>query len=1091
MIRTNKLDTVDTPTREEYLTKTCAPERVVVLTNDHSHLFADLIRYAEEQPFPCANGEQFTFGELMKYQPLFILEQIYTCPENKLDLPELNTRLRYHPQLKLSQVVQNLLKSDTSPKDYLPILRANYPELRRDIEQAGITDPALASVDSFLHNYSEIASGFNKSWESLPEYYIKHILHIEPLAARPDETWLILKKTENSHDIFIPKHTRFVAGTNEDGTDFCYRSKEAASITRMNLHSVSSVIFRQTELQVGEQTLRYVDTILRKKIDLEDVNSSTVLFDNTAKRDKDHSFVITGMLIESPMLVLEQGERDVSIEFWLTEQSVLHFEEYVKKITNPQNEYINEYYRLLEDAFYLEISTEEGWTNISRYELKYIKENGKRFLLTFRLDYEFPAPALCGEKHGCVTQMPALRVLINRDAHIFPYTWARQISFEKTVIHCHVRRVSQLELINEQGQQDGSASFCPFGVRGEKGSWLVVGNYEVSIKPLQEMRLHLKWQQVPQEEGGFDTYYKEYGKAIRNDSFQVRTEYLKGKEWITTSEQTSSLFTTNRKTRMIEDDHFILWKLNGNMPVNTFHREKFRYGLPSSGFFRIKLDQPDFGFGYSVYQNLFINNILLRENKEGVKRLNEPFVPMIDSIELEYKAEETIKKETFGQTQTRIYHINPIATQDLQPITDSVYTLVSGRTEEGYLKFAFSEAESYSTIRMYIELIPSHHEFENKDISPLKWFYNNGKQWEPIEEKQVLDETDNFLNSGSIEIELPIRISNEHLDNQGLFWIYAAFEKNHLNYPSIYGIFTQVIKVEAELSDHPEHYPGTDPLPAGSIRDSQKNMPGIISIRQPRSGGKGVGRESFNSMYFRTSNQLLFRNQPVTPEDYERMVLEKFPQIDKVKCFPGCDTKNNGRKGVVTLAVMQKKKDDTFPLCSYDLLFDIEKEISQYTNPFVLVDAINPVFEEVMLRCYLKLKSGVSTNLFQKEIKRRIANYIAPWIYQNKLPEFGQIMTVAEMRIFLEKQPEVEEVHQLSLIVLMFSTQKGSLGNQTVRKLLEFTEEKAHIPIRTSHPWYIRVPAEEHLIYTHLPEEQQENVGIGELKIGSTFIIKK
>ncbi|MDL2291723.1 baseplate J/gp47 family protein, partial [Bacteroides sp. OttesenSCG-928-F21] len=689
-------------------------------------------------------------------------------------------------------------------------------------------------------------------------------------------------------------------------------------------------------------------------------------------------------------------------------------------------------------------------------------------------------------------QMPALRVLINRDAHIFPYTWARQIFFDKIVIRCNVGRVSYLVLINEQGQQDNTSSFYPFGVRGEKGSWLVAGNYEASIKPLREVSLKIKWQQIPQEAGGFEEYYKDYNKGIHNDSFRVKAEYMKGKEWVEASNgQIKTLFTTDNKTGMVSDNHIITWNLDEKMPINALSREEFRYGLSPAGFFRLKLEQPDFGFGYSVYQNLFINNILLRSGKEAIKPLNEPFVPIVDSVELQYKAEETISKHTIGKSQTRLYYITPIATQSLQPITDHVYALVNGSVEEGYLKFSFSKAESYSTIRMHIELIPSHHEFEKSDISPLKWFYYDGKHWEAVEEKNVLDETENFLNSGIIEIELPMRISEEHLDKQGLFWIYAAFEKNHLNYPSVYGMFTNVVKVEAVLSDHPEHHSGTGVLPAGSIRELQKNIPGITSIRQSRAGRGGVDRECFNSMYFRTSNQIRFRNQPVTPEDYERIVLEKFPQVDKVKCFPSCDTKNNGRKGVVTLAVMQKKQNDTFPLCSYDLLFDIEREISLYTNPFVIVDAINPVFEEVMLRCYLKLRSGVSVNLFQKEIKTRINHYIAPWIEQNRLPEFGQTLTVAGMRSFLEQQPEIEEIHKVSLVVLMLSTQKADLESQTIQKLLEFTEEKANVPIKTSHPWYIRVPAEEHLIYTHMPKEEQEKMGIGEFKVGSTFIIKK
>lgn len=1091
MRRKNSLDNEDTLSREEYLTKACSPEKLEALNTDYSVLFSDLMAYSKKIPFPGTNGEAYGFVELMKYQPLLILEQIRSYPEEDIDLDEINALLRYHPQLKLSQATQNLLNSDIPAEDRIRTLRSGYREFREDIEQAGITDPALATLGTFLRNYTDIASGFNKVMERLPEFCINHLLQVKPLPAQPDATWLVLKKTEDSHDIVIPKHTLFTVGDNQDGSDFCYRSVEKTTLAKTELHSVSSVVFQQTELAVGETIIQYVDNILQKEIKPDGNGEATALFDSSAGNEKDHSFVMTGIMIESPMLLLEEGERDVSIEFYLTGESIRSFEEYVEAMTNPKGEFINKYYRLLKDAFYLEISTEEGWTAIPYHELKYVTTERNHFLLRFQLDSEFAATANCDEKHLWTTQMPALRVLINRNAHIFPYSWARNVFFYKMVIRCDVKHLSTLELVNELGKQDVNSPFQPFGALGEKGSWFLFGNYEASIKPLREVNLTVEWAQTPREEGGFETYYEKYGEAIKNDSFQVKTEYLKGKEWIDSSPQTTPLFQYDNKSGRVENRQTVTWNLEEKAAVNTLPRNKFQYGLPATGFFRLRIEKPEFGFGWPLYQDLLINSVMLRKKGEEIKLPNEPYIPVINSLKFRYEAQETIDKDSGTRSQTKIYPINPVATKNLQPVTGRIYPLVNGNTEEGYLKFAFSRAESYRKIRMYIELIPSHHEFDKNEISILKWYYNDGSQWIKIEERCVYDETDNFLNSGIIEIELPMRVSEMHLDQEGLFWIYAAFEKNHLNYPSVYGIYTNVVKVEAILSDHPERHSGTDVLPSGSIKNLHKTIPGILSVKQPRPGRGGIDSESFNRIYFRTSNRILFQNHPVTPEDYERLVLEKFPQIDKVKCFPACDTRNDDRKGVVTLVVMQKRQNDIFPLCSYSLLFEIEKEIGKHTPPFVIVDAINPVFEEIMVRCHVKLKPGVSVNRFQNEVKEEIDNYIAPWIRTRKLPEFGHTLTVAEIRDFLEKQPAIEDIHQLSLVVLMTSTQKARLKSQTIKKTLEFSEEKAFIPIKTSHPWYIRVPAKEHLIYTFPPEEYQKKMSIGDLKIGSTFIIKE
>lgn len=1091
MKRKNSLDNEDTLSREEYLSKACSPEKMEALNAGYSKLFSDMISYSQKTPFPGTDGGEYSFTELMKYQPLMILEQIATYPDDEIDLNEINVLLRFHPQLTLSRTVQNLLHSEIPVENHIKLLRSGYREFREEIEQAGITDPALATFDNFLHNYSGIASGFNKVLEKLPELCINHLLGVNPLPAQPDTTWLVLKKRDDSHDITIPKQTLFTVGNNPDGSDFCYQSIEDTTITNIGIHSLSSIVFQQTEIAVGEKIVQYVDKIIQKEIDPEGDGEGTTLFDYSTKNEKGQSFVKTGLMIESPLFLLEEGVRDVSIEFYLTDESVRSFETFIDSITNPNVKYIDKYYRLLNDAFYLEISTKEGWTPISLHELKYVTGTRKHFLLRFQLDKEFAPTAHCDENHQCTTQMPALRVLINRNAQIFPYSWARKVAFDTVVINCDVSNITNMELVNELGKQDINSSFQPFGVRGEKGAWLLFGNYEASIKPLLQAGLSIEWAQIPLEEGGFATHYEKYGEGIKNDTFQAKTEFLKGKEWIETTQGTVPLFQYDRNSGKVRDRQEILWNLEEKATINLLPRDKFQYGWPITGFFRLKIEKPNFGFGWSLYQNLLINSTMNRKKGEQFELINAPYIPVIDSLEFSYKAQECISQESGSQCMTKLYSINPVATEELQPITAKIIPLVNGNSDEGYVKFAFSQTRSYKKIKMYIELIPSHHEFDKNEISTLKWYYNDGSQWVKIEGKNIYDETNNFLNSGFIEIELPERVSEIHLDKEGLLWIYAAFEQKHPNYPSVYGIYTNVIRVEAVLADRPERNPGTSVLPSGTIKNLQKTIPGIISVMQPRSSYGGVDCENFNRTYFRTSNQILFRGHPVTPDDYERLVLEKFPQIDKVKCFPACDTRKEGRKGVVTLVAMQKKQGFKFPLCDYSLLFDIEKEIAKHTHPFVKVDAINPVFEEVILRCCVQLKPGVQVNRLQNEVKEKIDNYIAPWIRTSQLPKFGQVLTVAKVRDFLEEQPGIEKIHQVSLVVITTTIQKSLLKNQVIKTMHEFTDEKAYVPIKTSHPWHIHVPAKEHIISTLPTEEYQNKMSIDDMKIGNTFIIGK
>ncbi len=1090
---------MDSPDRAQYLQRVCQTDQLDVLESNHSALFSYLMKQSASIPLPCGDGKDYSFAALMRYQALFILEAIQGSTEkDEGKLRELlavwDEQLRYSPSLKLSQVVSNLIKNQVPAGECMDILRAGYVEFRQDITQSGINDPALATLDSFISNYAYVVSGFNGLWGRFAEFYVKNILRIRPLPIRPDRTWLMLTKREDSHDVLIPEHTAFIAGTDEKGTDLCYYSTEPVMATGMKLHAVSSVLFQQNVLVVNGKKLQYVQTILQKMIQPNEQKQPVVLFDTNAHRDDVHTFIPTGLMIESPLFVLEEGYREVMLRLYLTPESVTFFQRYAEDLTNRADRTKDIYYRLLKDTFYLEISTAGEWRHIPSYELKYHAESGQEhFCISFLLPYDYPAPVPCEEEaHGMNTQWPSLRILINRDAPIFPYTWARQLFIHRLSIENDVRDVTSLEVINEQGRQNTDASFYPFGVQGDKGAWMIAGNYEAAIKPLTEVRLTCQWLQLPHEVGGFASYYKDYEQSIDNTSFRVKTEYLKEKTWVESSPVRSNLFAVHATTRTLIPESSLSWNLQKQMPAYAHDRADFTYGKVPSGFIRMSLDAPDTGFGHSLYQRLFINSLLKRGNKEEVKLIPSPYVPMLDGLTLHYKAEETIQFGTgYAQGKTRLYHIDPITKKNIQPIQKGTFTLVNGPEEEGYLKFAFSDIIGYQTIRLHAELLPSHHEFEKSDLLPIKWYYHNGLQWIRLAEEAFLqDTTDHFLNSGVIEIQLPARITEAQLDGDGLFWLYAAFERNSLNYPSVFGFFLNTVEVAARPDDQAENAWGTQRLPAGTINRFQKELPGIQSVSQLRPSLGGLEPESLQRMIFRASNQALFRQKPVTPEDYERMVLERFPQVDKVTCFPACDTKNDGRKGVVTLAVMQKKPDMLLPLCPYDLLFEIEQEISHHTAPFVLVDAINPVFEEVMIRCHVTLKPGIRQNLFQRDIKRRLDQYIAPWMGTDDLPSFGHSIRVADVQALLESCPEADKVNHVSILVLMTSTQKATLGNAKVQKLLEFTDQKAWVPIHPSHPWYIQIPAAEHLVFTGSETEYAERIGTGELEISNTFIIK-
>ena len=114
-------------------------------------------------------------------------------------------------------------------------------------------------------------------------------------------------------------------------------------------------------------------------------------------------------------------------------------------------------------------------------------------------------------------------------------------------------------------------------------------------------------------------------------------------------------------------------------------------------------------------------------------------------------------------------------------------------------------------------------------------------------------------------------------------------------------------------------------------------------------------------MRLRITQEMSHRNRAVLPRDYEQITLAQFPEVEKVLCLPGIDSKAQNRSPIVTLVVMQKEKDKKIlPLCEHRLLMRIEDYIGDKTSPFITVDAITPVYEEVTVCCNLCLAEYIS-----------------------------------------------------------------------------------------------------------------------------------
>ena len=1027
------------------------------VTTDTDKLLHCLIRASKDFLFRDADGKECTHTSLLENHVLTVLadirrkdladygnsfaeaqgteEQAYYVRKLEQDVELWRTRLEAYLQTafvqgradrpavqiahKLHEELDNALRTeDEHNHRYYRMLHTvttiqkNADSYLRQAADSGDTEPALALLIAYLKNYAGIAETFNRRLASLPELYRKEILHAQPAEAVPDNVYLIVTPAAPSDSpmrgregFTLKEGTAFAAGD-----DLLYKTTQDKYISPMRCVQADAI-----SLPNPSRGGAYIQAL-----HFDDASNAEVLFTGGEA-------LRTGWQIESSMLVLEEGRRDVTVSLRL------------KDGNTPTD-------TGKKQGFTLEYSTADGWTTVNA-ECG-LSSDELRFGFTIERDGAAPSPCM-EETHGIATAYPALRILTSEKD--YP-TWAEGLEFESECIETNVSGIHNFTLINELGETDTTQAVSPFGIQAERGAWFQFGLGEAGMKSLKELTLTGKWQKLPETKNGLDQLYKDY-PGVDASSFRIRTDYRKNDKWAS-CEENSPLFTFDN-TGKLQDANI------------TFRPKDNSDNLPAGKdrLFRVTLDSPSIGFGTAAYRNLFtevmVHNSRCKE-KDMRALPQEPPVPLLADMELSYKAETTIQI----QTQTQASSSPPVRELVITPVTITGGTEAPPREGLGRLLpqslspyalyFAFADAVGERKIRMYLDLaldktrLPFSCPCSNSN-AVLGWSYWNGSAWVNIPSMDVTaEETAALTRSGFIEITLEERIDKEWTDSNGLLWLRAAFmlggnpEKPVKEKPStlaVRGIWANCIRVTADSGD------GT-PLLAGTIQGTTEEDTRIGSVTQPLPGFGGRQAETEAQCAYRQTARIHNRHRAVTLQDYADILTEHFPELVKVRCFT-VRQEDGTRKTVIT--VFSRAEDETYFLSPTWKLAEMERTLRQYTPPFARVEVINPVYEQTVV--HIKARLHEDTDDEDKVIRQLVVlaqNYLAPWKRKGDIPEPGQTYSPLALHSRLVNHEDVEELLELTVSGKDILPKEDKDG--------ENKDKDKESPIRGTYPWSILLP---------------------------------
>lgn len=937
----------------------------------------------------------------------------------------------------------------------LRFLQVNADLYTEDIENTGEVDPSVALILAFVKSYSGVASRFNRRWEELPGYYVQKILQVRPLAFIPDTTWLVFTPAEQVERVCIPAQTGFFAGKQTDDIPVIYRNKKESYISRMVLRVV--LAYRQDRLLLKKELSAYINP-----------DNPALLKPQRVFSDRSDlvDAVSMGLMIESPLLFLSEGERRITITFALTDESRMMLD------AMPGEP------KYLGDAFCAEISTSEGWMPISEYTLTYLSATG---CLEFRLllSSDFPATAVCDDAYGRITSGPVLRLLMNPDAVLYPYPWATKCRMTRMHIRVDVAGISTLDVQSVTGAVGVSNPFYPFGPLPERGAWMTWCNKEMAQKPLVTVGLTCEWQELPVSDNGYSDIYKAYIPPLDNSSFKVQTELSSRNQWVAQKPGLTGLFTYAFPKGKVSSTSSFTWTI-----------EK---GLPFDGLFRLVLAEPEIGFGHIAYRRLF-SEIMIRNSYKKKKVIPPPMpvTPLMDQVRASYTAEEEILFQS-GQSEssTILYYIHPLMEDCLKRVeVDHEILLFEGIPNSRNLLFGITGAVGETLIRLFIKIKSLKLSLSTVEEPEVRWLIKRGRwDWEKLSPQALLeDSTSAFMQTGLIELQLPEPVSEEWVDEKGLFWLCAAFkdQENGVS-PVVSGFYTNAVQVTLD-TEQAGFDPGKLPesIPVGTITEPEKNITGIEAISQIIRAGGRQPEETPEEMKVRITNRINHRNRAVAMRDYEELALAHFPEIGKAYCCRS-ELFHKGLPVVELTVVPNVYIAGTYPLCEGILLRKAENFLQSRSSTFVCLNVDNPYYEEVTVRCWIVSvrQMDIPLGILEDRLIQQINNCIAPWQESAGLPVFNYAFTLDDMHNAIGDNPYIQSVEKLVVL------QRTATGKE-LYYLKDYYSGKTegYELIQPSYPGNILFPAKRHLIRTTESGKWDEQAGIGELEISNTFIIR-
>lgn len=907
-------------------------------------------------------------------------------------------------------------------KGYARVVSEANLALERTLTDWDRHEPHYALFLAFLRLFEHARAEANTLTGRHLDFYYRNVLRLTEKSAEPGHAHLLLELAKQSEMHEIHAGELFKAGKDDRGSEAFFANDRDVVINQAKVAALKTV-YRHGDEPVGAGTNRtlqggrlYASPVSNSDdglgAPLTSADQSWHPFHNKIYLDGALSeirmpYAEVGFAIASHYLWMAEGTRTITVRFTIDGG--------LAAMSGK------------EDDLVCLLTSEKGW--IEKPASEFRTDDGD-VRLTVALSGADPSVTPYSPKthgYGFATTLPLLLVTLRQRGEVtYLYKDLQNAVVEQITLSVQVEGLKSLVVSNDFGPVDTSKPFQPFGALPGAGSALIIGSKEVFQKNLSEGSIHVTWMSKPLPYGNADP--------------KVSKEVLNGAKWEPYGQPAESVKGKETSTFELPILQTISEAIAPEFGAGEF------YGTDSrGGFVKLKLDG---GFGQAEYQAAileYIKRLKDADSNNDDPPGNPPIGPSVSELSVDYNATQTltlnsVEKDADIVGQAGFFHVAPFGQAEQHPTfsnASKVYLLPQFKEQPGG---GDSEAELYigvtglkppQNLTLLFQVADGTADPLSQKPDPhLHWSYLRGNEWVALAKTDVDDQTGGLLSSGIITLAIPRDASDSNtLLPSGMHWIRAAVASESDAVCRLILVAAQALKATFSDTNNDPAFPAKV-LPAGTISKLDRPTAAVKTVTQPFATFGGRGTEASEAFYTRISERLRHKDRAIALWDYERLILEAFPQIHRAKCLnhtqyepteSGSGLYRELAPGHVTVVTIpnqqfQNLRDPLRPYTSLGLLEEIGRFLRKRLSCFVTLHVKNPQCEEVLVSCRVRLREGADETFYETKLREAITRFLSPWAFSGGgRPSFGGKIYKSVLINFVEDQPYVDYVTDFQL----------------------------------------------------------------------------